>query len=81
MLCEDYEAFDYSKASILYSYADHFFTPTFIKRLKSEFSGKLYVYEGVFLPDSIKKGPKIWAKGTPITSYELPPNSNNYKWV
>jgi cyclopropane fatty-acyl-phospholipid synthase-like methyltransferase len=70
-LCEDYEEFDYSQANIIYSYADHFFTPAFIERLKKEFKGQLYVYQGVFLPDGVKKGPKIWAKDTPIISYEF----------
>jgi len=70
-LCEDYEEFDYSQANIIYSYADHFFTPSFIERLKEEFKGQLYVYQGVFLPEGVKKGPKIWAKDTPIISYEF----------
>lgn len=71
IVCDDYENYDYSQANTLFSYADHFFTPAFIERLKDEFKGKLYVYQGVFLPEGIKKGPTIWAKGTPIISYEF----------
>lgn len=70
-LCEDYENFDYSQANIIYSYADHFFTPAFIEKLKDEFKGQLYIYQGVFLPVGVKKGPKIWSKDTPIISYEF----------
>ena len=69
---QDYETFDFSKATIIYSYADHFFTEEFIDKLKKEFTGKLYVYQGVFLPENIKKGPKIWAKNTPLITYEFP---------
>lgn len=66
---QDYESFDYSKANILFSFADHFFTPEFIEKLKKEFKGTLYIYQGIFTPDNITKGRTIWINQTPIISY------------
>ncbi|MGM5481094.1 MAG: class I SAM-dependent methyltransferase [Nanobdellota archaeon] len=70
-IASDYEHYDYSKATVLFSYADHFFTPMFIEKLKNEFSGTLYVYQGVFLPEGVKKGRTVWIGQTPLISYEF----------
>lgn len=75
--CSDYEEFDYSKVDVIFSFADHFFTKTFIEKLKKEFCGIFYVYQGVFLPEGIKKGRTIWINNVegknpiPIISYEF----------
>ncbi|MFP4118925.1 MAG: hypothetical protein ACLFTH_02615 [Candidatus Woesearchaeota archaeon] len=68
---KDYEAFDYSQATVLFSYADHPFTPTFIEKLKTEFNGLLYVYQGVFLPEGVLKGRTVWIGQTPLISYDF----------
>jgi len=65
----DYESFDFSKASIIFSYADHFFSKEFINKLKKDFHGVFYVYQGVFTPEGLTKGPTIWIDGIPIISY------------
>ena len=68
---QDYEEFSFRKVDLIFSFADHFFTDKFIEKLKKEFKGTLYVYEGVFLPEDIKKGPNIWIDQTKIISYEF----------
>ncbi len=67
----DYEDFDFSDVTILFSYADHFFNERFIEKLKTEFKGVLYIYQGVFTPEGIKKGRTIWIGETPIISYDF----------
>jgi len=73
----DYEEFDYSKVNIIFSFADHFFTEKFISKLKKDFKGILYVYQGVFLPEGVKKGRTVWIQNEegrnpiPIISYEF----------
>jgi SAM-dependent methyltransferase len=69
-ICDDFENLDFSKYSVLFSFSDNFFSEKFIQKLKKEFKGTLYVYQGVFLP-SLKKGKTIWIEQTPIISYEL----------
>lgn len=72
-LQQDYETYDFSKSDILFSYADHFFTPSFIKLLEKEFSGSLFIYQGVFLPENLPKGRTYWVGQTPLISYEFSP--------
>lgn len=69
-ICDDFQNLDFSKYDILFSFADNFFTEKFIQKLKEEFVGTLYVYQGVFLPE-LKKGKTIWIKQIPIISYEM----------
>lgn len=70
-LCQDYEGYSYEAVDIIFSFADHFFSEKFIEKLKKEFSGTLYVYEGVFLPENIKKGKTFWIGQNKIISYEF----------
>jgi cyclopropane fatty-acyl-phospholipid synthase-like methyltransferase len=70
-ICKDYEDYSYENVDVIFSFADHFFTKTFLEKLKKEFKGTLYVYEGVFLPEEIKKGPTIWINQTKIISYQF----------
>ncbi|MFW5977474.1 MAG: class I SAM-dependent methyltransferase [Candidatus Nanoarchaeia archaeon] len=70
--CQDYETYDFSTTNILFSFADHFFTPAFIEKLKKEFTGTLYIYQGIFLPQELYKGPTIWAGQARIISYKFP---------
>lgn len=73
-LCQDYEKYDFSKVDVLFSYADHGFGPEFVQKLVEEFRGILYIYEGVYFPDGMKKGKTIWAGQTPIMSYTVDGN-------
>lgn len=66
---QDYEEYTYTEVDVLFSFADHFFTPTYIQKLKQEFKGTLYIYEGVFLPEKIPKGKTYWIDQTKIISY------------
>lgn len=68
---QDYEKYDFSKTTILFSFADHFFNDQFIEKLKSEFKGTLYIYQGIFTPKKVSKGKTIWVNQTPIYSYEF----------
>lgn len=68
---QDYELYDFSDTTIIFSFADHFFSDDFIKKLKKEFKGKLFVYEGIFTPDNLRKGKTIWIGQTPIISYQF----------
>ena len=70
-LTQDYETYDYSTTDILFSFSDHNFTPEFITKLKKEFKGTLYIYEGIFLPEDIPKGKTYWVGQTKIVSYEF----------
>ncbi|MFP4523531.1 MAG: hypothetical protein ACLFNM_03230, partial [Candidatus Woesearchaeota archaeon] len=66
---QDYELFDYLHCDVLFSFADHFFTPEFIEKLKNEFFGTLYVFQGVFLPEGLKNQKKatLWLSNqTPV---------------
>ena len=69
--CKDYESFDFSYTTILFSFADHFFNKRFIEKLKEEFKGTLYIYQGIFTPDDVPKGRTVWVGQTPIYSYEF----------
>ena len=69
-ICDNFENLDFSKYNILFSYSDSFFSDKFVEKLKKEFKGILYVYQGVFLPE-LKKGKTIWIEQIPIISYEL----------
>ncbi|MDD3175413.1 MAG: class I SAM-dependent methyltransferase [Candidatus Nanoarchaeia archaeon] len=69
-ICDNFENLDFSKYNILFSYSDSFFSDKFVEKLKKEFKGTLYVYQGVFLPN-LKKGKTIWIEQIPIISYEL----------
>lgn len=69
-ICDDFNNLNFSKYDILFSYSDSFFSNEFVERLKKEFSGTLYIYQGIFLPE-LKKGKTIWIKQTPIISYEF----------
>ncbi|MBN1175718.1 hypothetical protein JXA48_03665 [Candidatus Woesearchaeota archaeon] len=66
---QDYESYDFSKTTILFSFADHFFNEKFIAKLSKEFKGTLYIYQGIFTPEKITKGKTIWINQTPIYSY------------
>ena len=71
---QDYETFDYSNCDVLFSFADHFFTPEFIEKLKQEFHGTLYIFQGVFLPEDLKeqKNKTLWLSNqTPVYVYSL----------
>lgn len=71
---QDYETFDYSECDVLFSFADHFFTPEFLEKLKKEFTGTLYVFQGVFLPEGLKeeKQKTLWlSKQTPVYVYSF----------
>lgn len=68
---QDYETFDFSNISILFSFADHFFNDKFIEKLKNEFKGTLFIYQGIFTPKGIPKGRTIWINQTPIISYDF----------
>jgi SAM-dependent methyltransferase len=70
-LCQDYEEYDFSDVDVLFSYADHNFSESFVKKLLEEFDGTLYIYEGVYFPEGMKKGKTIWAGQTPIMSYTV----------
>ncbi|MGE0793700.1 MAG: methyltransferase domain-containing protein, partial [Candidatus Woesearchaeota archaeon] len=69
-ICDDFNNIDFSKFDVLFSYSDNFFSKEFVNKLKNEFKGKLYIYQGVFLPE-LKKGKTIWIKQTPIISFEF----------
>ncbi len=69
-ICDDFENLDFSKYDVLFSFSDNFFSEKFVEKLKKEFKGTLYVYQGVFLPE-LKKGKTIWIEQIPIISYEL----------
>lgn len=68
-LAQDYENYDYSKVDVLFSYADHEFSKKFVEKLIKEFTGVIYIYEGVYFPEGAKKGKTIWADQTPIMTY------------
>ncbi len=68
-LQQDYETYAFSKATILFCYADHFFNKEFIEKLKKEFTGSLYIYQGTFFPEGVKKGKTIWVGQTPFMQY------------
>ncbi|MCA9478212.1 MAG: class I SAM-dependent methyltransferase [Nanoarchaeota archaeon] len=70
-LCQDYEDYDFSKVDVLFSYADHAFSEPFVEKLKKEFKGTLYIYEGVHFPEGLKKGKIIWVDQTPIIPYTV----------
>ncbi len=67
---QDYEDFSYQDIDVLFSYADHAFNNTFLKKLHDEFTGTLYVYQGAFLPET-KKGKTEWVEQTPFISYSF----------
>jgi cyclopropane fatty-acyl-phospholipid synthase-like methyltransferase len=69
-ICDDFYNIDFSKYDVLFSYSDSFFSKEFVEKLNKEFSGTLYVYQGVFLPE-LKKGKTIWIKQVPIISYKI----------
>lgn len=69
-ICGDFEEVDFSKFDNLFSFSDNFFTDNFISKLKKEFKGTLYVYQGVFLPE-LKKGKTFWIGQIPIISYKI----------
>jgi len=66
----DYETYDYSETDIIFCYADHDFSETFLEKLRQEFKGTMYVYQGAFLP-KLPKGQTFWAGQTPLISYEF----------
>ncbi|MCF7798324.1 class I SAM-dependent methyltransferase [Candidatus Woesearchaeota archaeon] len=67
----DFEEFDFHDVDVLFSYADQPFSDTFLKKLHNEFTGTLYVYQGIFLPEAnkAKKGKTEWVAQTPFISY------------
>jgi SAM-dependent methyltransferase len=73
-LCTDYEEYDFSKTTVVFSFSDHPFSKNMITKLQEEFTGTLYIYEGIFLPENIKKGKTIWIGQTPIISYQFTQN-------
>ena len=67
---DDFQNIDLSKYNVLFSFSDNFFSDKFISKLKKEFKGTLYVYQGVFLPE-LKKGKTFWIGQIPIISYKI----------
>ena len=70
LICDDFDNIDFSKFDVMFSFSDSFFSEKFVSKLKKEFKGTLYVYEGIFLPE-LKKGKTIWIDQVPIVSYFL----------
>jgi len=69
-ICDDFEKIDLSKYDVLFSFSDNFFSEQFVQKLKKEFRGTLYIYQGIFLPN-LPKGKTIWVGQIPIISYKL----------
>lgn len=74
--CNDFNNLDFSKYNVIFSFSDQFFSKQLIIKMKKEFTGILYIYEGIFLPDRVKKGKTIWVDQTPIISYEFNKKNN-----
>lgn len=70
---DDYENADFSTIDILFCYADHNFSDALVQKLKEEFTGTLYVYQGTFFPKDAVKGKTVWVGGqTPLLTYTFP---------
>jgi protein-L-isoaspartate O-methyltransferase len=65
----DYTDIDYNDAQIVFCYADHEFSKELVTKLKEQFSGTLYVYQGTFFPNNATKGKTTWIGQTPILTY------------
>lgn len=67
----NFEELDVSRATVLFSFSDRFWTNVMVRKLQREFKGVLYVYQGVYLPEGIKKGPTLWVDQIPIIMYDF----------
>jgi SAM-dependent methyltransferase len=71
-ICEDFQKINYAEYDILFSFADNFFSELFINKLKKEFKGTLFIFQGIYTPENISKGKTIWLNSlTPIYQYHF----------
>ena len=67
----DYYDEDLSSYDVLFMFPDKEFDKTLIKKLKDECEGTLYIYNNIYLPAGLKKGPTIWIEQLPVARYRL----------
>jgi hypothetical protein len=67
----DYMTHSLSQYSILFTFADHAWSPDFEQKLLDECKGILLSYNRIFLPKKLRKGKTYWIQQLPIISYPL----------
>ncbi|MBN2112268.1 hypothetical protein JW707_04165 [Candidatus Woesearchaeota archaeon] len=67
----DFLKHDLSKYDILFINPDKSFNKGLEKKLRKEMKGVLFVYNMIYMPDSMKKGKTYWISSVPITKYTM----------
>ena len=78
-LAEDYFKHDFTQYDFIFIYPDKGFSPEFEEKLNNEVKGAFYVYNELYRPYGMKKGPTTWIDQMPVTIYEPKKPENSEK--
>ena len=68
---EDFFAYDLSKFDLIFMYPDKRFDKEFEEKLQKEFKGDVFIYNNIFLPETLKKGRTYWFDQVPVFNYRI----------